>query len=100
MNEIWKKISQPANTGRVWYERGYKTAGAPSALVLYLFSLLQDSAATHLFHHVGDRVFPPRKRREGDWIEGGLHQDRRLWDLDFESHLHPLSQGTLILDLI
>ena len=40
------------------------------------------------------------KGREGDWIEGDLHQDRRLRDLDFQLHLHSLSQGTLILDLI
>ena len=38
------------------------------------FSLLQASAATSI-HPFGDRVIPPRKRREGDWIRGGLHQD-------------------------
>ena len=62
-------------TGRVQYERGYQTAGIPLALVLSFFSNLQASTATLRFHHIGDRVIPPRKRREGDWIRGGLHQD-------------------------
>ena len=100
MNEILNKNNQPANTGRVRYERGYKTARTPSALVLYLSFLSSKPTPPPLFHRICDRVILPRKRREGDWIGGDLHQDRRLRDLDFQSHLHSLSQGTLIPDLI
>ena len=97
MNEIWKKISQPANTGRVWYERGYLTTGTPLAKLGFSSS----SQLSHLSStFIGDFKFPPWKGREGDWIGGDLHQDQRLWDLDFQSYLHSLSQGTLIPDLI
>ena len=87
-------------TGHVRYERGYKMAGTPLALILYLSFLSSKPTPPPLFHHIGDRVIPPRKRREEDWIEGDLHQDQRLRDLVFQSHLHSLSQGTLIPDLI
>ena len=74
-----------------------KTAGTPSAK-LGFFPSYQPSRLSSIF--IGDFKFPPWKGREGDWIEGDLHQDRRLWDLDFQSYLHSLSQGTLIPDLI
>ena len=84
-------------TGRVRYEPGYKMAGTPLAK-LGFSSSSQPSRLSSTF--IGDFEFPPWKGREGDWIGGDLHQDRRLRDLDFQSHLHSLSQGTLIPDLI
>ena len=79
------------------YEQGYKMAGTPSAKLVFSPSN-QPNRLSSTF--IGDFEFPPWKGREGDWIGGDLHQDRRLRDLDFKSHLHSLSQGTLIPDLI
>ena len=97
MNKIWNKNNQSANTERVRYEQGYKTAGTPLAKLVFPPSS-QPSRLSSTF--IGNFEFPPWKGREGDWIEGDLHQDRRLRDLDFQLYLHSLSQGTLISDLI
>ena len=97
MNEFWKKNSQPANTGRVQYEWGYETAGTPSTKLVFPPSSQPSRLSSTI---IGDFEFPPWKGREGDWIRGDLHQDLRLRDLDFQTYLHSLSQGTLIPDLI
>ena len=105
MNEICKKNNKPAKYRTCpvcipdvsGMSEIIKTASTPLAK-LGFSSSCQPSRLSLIF--IGDFKYRPWKGREGDWIEGDLHQDRRLWDLDFQSHLHSLSQGTVIPNLI
>jgi len=63
VNEIRKKDSQPANTGRVWYayrrvryDQGYKIVDTPSAK---LFSPPSSQPSRLSSTIIGDFVFPP-----------------------------------------
>ena len=96
-NTFWNKLGQPVYTGRVWYERDYKNRGlpfGPNRLVSSKPTSRRPSS------HLGRPRISPRKRREGDRIGEGLHQDWRPGDLDFSSPSHLFSQGTLITDLV
>ena len=96
-NTFWNNLGQPAYTGHVRYERDYKTERTPSAQTTLSPS---NQPSRRFLPHLGRPRTSPRKRREGDRIGEGLHQDWRPEDLDFSSPSHISSQGTLIMDLV
>ena len=103
-NTFWIKLGQSVytgrvryDTGRVRYERDYKNRAypfGPNRLVSSKPTSWRSSS------HLGWPRISPRKRREGDRVGEGLHQDWRPEDLEFSSPSHLFSQGTLITDLV
>ena len=85
------------DTRRVRYKRDYKNRAypfGPNRLVSSKPTSRRPSS------HLGRPRISLRKRREGDRIGEGLHQDWRPGDLDFSLPSHLFSQGTLIMDLV
>ena len=96
-NTFWNNLGQPAYTGRVRYERGYKTEHTLLAKTVLSLSNQPSRCPPPC---LGRPRISPRKGREGNCIGEGLHQGWRPGDLDSTSFSCLFSQGTLIPDLV
>ena len=71
-NTFWIKLGQSVYTGRVRYKRDYKNRAYPFGPNRLVSS---KPTSRHSSSHLGRPRISPRKRREGDRIGEGLHQD-------------------------